>query len=217
MEAEMDLETQLGQAMRSVAESVRPPVEDLVRGGVQRGAALRQRRARYGVALAGGVGVGAAAIVAFGPRLAPGTSTPVPGGSSSSATAPLACGRAVETGPLPDWASAGFSDPQSGGVPFVIGADGRMAAILFGQPLTAPEDKHRANKILWVSRQESAPLLPLEIDAQLAGSGQTVHRTITGGPGPSYLELPTAGCWHLSLTWDGGRQKDTMDLAYVAD
>src|SRR4051794_6640254 len=108
MEADMDLETQLGQAMRSVAESVRPPVEDLVRGGVQRGAALRHRRARYGVALAGGVGVGAAAIVAFGPRLAPGTGTPLPGGSSSSSpSAPVACGTSVETGPLPDWASAG--------------------------------------------------------------------------------------------------------------
>jgi hypothetical protein len=216
MEADMDLETQLGQAMRSVAESVRPPVEDLVRGGVQRGAALRHRRARYGVVLAGGVGVGAAAIVAFGPRLTPDNATPAPAGSSSSAPLSVPCDRPVETGPLPDWASTGFSDPQAGGVPFVIGADGRIAAILFGQPLTVPEGKDRGNKILWVSRKESAPLLPLEIDAQLGAAGETVHRTIAGGPGPSSLELPKAGCWHLSLTWDGGRQKDSMDLAYVA-
>jgi hypothetical protein len=42
--------------------------------------------------------------------------------------------------------------------------------------------------------------------------GQHVVRVIVGGPGPSYLNLPTAGCWRLSLQWSG--RSDELDLDY---
>jgi hypothetical protein len=37
-------------------------------------------------------------------------------------------------------------------------------------------------------------------------------RVVPGGPGPSIVNLPQAGCWRLTLAWSG--QTDTLDLAY---
>jgi hypothetical protein len=44
--------------------------------------------------------------------------------------------------------------------------------------------------------------------------GRTATRTLQGGPGPSYVDLPGAGCWRLQLRWGGRR--DVLDLAYRA-
>jgi hypothetical protein len=38
---------------------------------------------------------------------------------------------------------------------------------------------------------------------------------IAGGPGPSIVNLPTPGCWRLTLGWAG--QVDTLDLRYLAN
>jgi hypothetical protein len=43
--------------------------------------------------------------------------------------------------------------------------------------------------------------------------GAPVRRIIKTGPGPSYVDAPSAGCWRLTLTWSG--RSDTLDLAYV--
>jgi hypothetical protein len=143
--------------------------------------------------------------------------------ASSSPTTPVAtCSSVVRTDVLPEWAWAGFSNPRAGGVPYVLGDRGDMVAVLFGQPLSAPEAKDHANKILWVSRQGQIPLAPLKISATVlrprmypGGDVGTVSRSIDGGPGPSYLDLPWPGCWHLELSWDNGKQHDSMDLVYV--
>jgi hypothetical protein len=34
-----------------------------------------------------------------------------------------------------------------------------------------------------------------------------------GGPGPSIIDLPRAGCWRFTLHW--ARSVDELDLAYV--
>jgi hypothetical protein len=44
------------------------------------------------------------------------------------------------------------------------------------------------------------------------GTSEPVRRTVAGGPGPSIVDLPAAGCWRLALTWSG--HTDTMDLVY---
>jgi hypothetical protein len=111
--------------------------------------------------------------------------------------------------PLPAWATTGFSDPAAPQL-HALGADGRITAIPFG-PLSYPESKDKANKVLWVTREQAAAQ-PLDITATREGTGQVVHRQVAGGPGPSYLELPHAGCWHLALTWNGGVQRDALDL-----
>jgi hypothetical protein len=126
-----------------------------------------------------------------------------------------ACHSAMRHGVLPPWACAGFSDPRPR-MPHVLGRSGEIAAIVFGYPLLSPPSETRANKILWVSRRSIKPPDKLRIRAQrMRGDrpvGQHVVRVLVGGPGPSYLNLPTAACWRLSLQWSG--RSDEFDLDY---
>ncbi|MDO3702754.1 hypothetical protein Q3W71_13860 [Micromonospora sp. C28SCA-DRY-2] len=145
------------------------------------------------------------------PAGAPATSAP-----SSAATA-TGCGSRVETGLLPDWADAGFhGEPR---IAHVFGAKGEIVAVLFGHPLRQPRTDGSNNKILWVSRPAVASPDPtssptLAITATLHGTDTRVTREVTGGPGPSIIDMPRAGCWHLELRWSG--RTDTMDLVYAA-
>jgi hypothetical protein len=90
----------------------------------------------------------------------------------------------------------------------VIGADGELAAILFGDPLTAPPSPDRSNKILWVARRTPRPG-PLRLVAE--DGTRTVRRVVESGPGPSIVDLP-AGCWRIAATWRGG--EDVVLLSY---
>ncbi|MGY0004258.1 hypothetical protein [Micromonospora sp. I033] len=138
-----------------------------------------------------------------------------PASPSVSATG---CAARVEAGRLPDWADAGFSGDAR--VPHVFGAQGEIVAVLFGQPLTVGRTEGPANKILWVARPAATPSADpaspaaLVITATLDGTTTRVTREVTGGPGPSIVDLPRAGCWHLDLSWSG--RTDTMDLVYAA-
>jgi hypothetical protein len=136
--------------------------------------------------------------------------------SRPSAVAPVAAPPAVcaplQTGPLPDWARAGFSSPE--GNPYALSASGAMAAIVFANPLVAPADPNRANKILWVAKQTPAATDTLVINGTLQGSGLTHSVDIGTAPGPSYVDMPTPGCWQLTLTW--GANSDTMNLLWSA-
>jgi hypothetical protein len=121
-----------------------------------------------------------------------------------------ACGT-IDRGVLPEWARSGFSGPEPT-APHVVGDDGRIAAVLFGDPLSSPPDGQRANKILWVSRRPVDGSSDLRIRAQ---AGDTVvERRVASGPGPSTIDLPRRGCWQLTLAWSG--QKDRLRLAYGA-
>jgi hypothetical protein len=137
-------------------------------------------------------------------------------GAESGQQAPSArggCIPAVSTGVLPSWARAGFfgGPPR---LPHVLGTHGRIVAILFGGRLRAPPSPELRNKILWVSPTGGEE--PLRIDATHAGDGAHARRRIAQGPGPSYVDLPSAGCWHLDLSWGvAGRQRDSLDLTYV--
>jgi hypothetical protein len=126
----------------------------------------------------------------------------------SDAPAPRACGTAVDRGVLPKWARTGFSDPRPQ-MPHVIGSRGELAAILFGDPLTAPPRPDRSNKILWVARRTPPPG-PLRLVAE--GGGRTLTRVVENGPGPSGVDLP-AGCWRITATWPGG--EDVLELGYA--
>jgi hypothetical protein len=138
-----------------------------------------------------------------------------PGGTS-------ACSYAVRRDVLPVWARSGFSDPSPSGLPFVLGDKGRILGAIFGYPLTAPPPSTgRSNKILWVASPaagepdaspDEAATADLKIDARLAGSTDVVHREVLGGPGPSIIDMPRSGCWHLTLTWSN--HTDTLDLRY---
>ena len=139
--------------------------------------------------------------------------------SSAAAAAPTAapkgCRSDLRTGVLPAWARGGFSDPRPR-MPHVVGRGGHIVAILFGYPLLSPPAKRRNNKILWVARSAWQGQSDLRIRAQRVQSGRPigrrVARTVTGGPGPSIVDLPAPGCWRLTLRW-GGRS-DRLDLEY---
>jgi len=134
---------------------------------------------------------------------------PAPPPASAPAPAP-ACGSPVRDDALPEWARAGFSG-DGAGVPHVYGAKGDILAVVFGSPLSSPPESGRNNKILWVSRQ---PVTgdPLVIAARRDGSDQRADQQVAGGPGPSVVDVPRAGCWRFTLTWSGFT--DTMDLVY---
>jgi len=150
----------------------------------------------------------AALLAGCSPGTAP-APAPAPSGSGAAAAAWPPCAAPVETGPLPEWARTGFSGDSS--LPHVLGSHGDIVAAMFGYPLTANRRDGTNNKILWISRIPTGPG-DLVIDATLDGADLADRHSVTGGPGPSIIDLPKAGCWHLTLTWSG--HTDTMDLIY---
>ena len=101
-------------------------------------------------------------------------------------------------------------------MPYVMSDRGDIVAILWADhdPLHAPPLGNVNNKILWVSRVNQGPLAPLRIRATLNGTTQTVTRQVAGGPGPSIIDLPAAGCWSVNLSWSG--HHDHLTLRYSA-
>ncbi|WP_433111591.1 hypothetical protein [Micromonospora sp. CA-246542] len=131
-------------------------------------------------------------------------------------SAPTGCAGHVETGSLPDWADEGFHGDTR--MPHVFGARGEIVAVLFGHPLAQVRPDASSNKILWVARPATTSPDPgesttLKITATLDGTDTRVAHEVAGGPGPSIIDLPEAGCWHLDLRWAG--RTDTMDLVYA--
>ena len=102
-------------------------------------------------------------------------------------------------------------------MPYELGRNGRIAALIFGYPLRSPPGKEEANKILWVERHPSRTPTALWIHARrMRGThavGAGVTRVVPHGPGPSIINLPAPGCWRLTLTWSG--RTDTLDLRYL--
>ncbi len=138
------------------------------------------------------------------------------GATATTASAPAGCAARVETGALPDWADAGFSGDAR--VPHVFGAKGDIVAVLFAHPLRQVRTDGSNNKILWVARAATTspdPTAPatMVITARLDGTDTRVIREVAGGPGPSIIDLPQAGCWRLDLRWS--EHTDTMDLVYA--
>jgi hypothetical protein len=129
-----------------------------------------------------------------------------------------ACASAVVYGPLPVWARAGFTPPDVA-MPHVLSAHGDIVAVLWARhdPLVTPAPPGRNNKILWVSKPLTGSS-SLEITAQLLVGGSPVgpvqRRVVAGGPGPSIIDMPTAGCWQFTLRWGGS--PDTIDLPYAS-
>src|SRR5579863_6371127 len=129
------------------------------------------------------------------------------------------CAPAFAYGPLPTWARAGFTPPTMA-MPYVLSARGDIIAVLWSRhdPLVTPAPADRNNKILWVSKTPDPTGASLQITARrLIGgtaAGPVQERTVSGGPGPSIIDMPAAGCWQFTLRWGG--HTDTVDLAYAS-
>jgi len=132
--------------------------------------------------------------------------------SGPAARSATGCKDAVIKAPLPTWARAGFTPPGQA-TTYVRGVGGDIVGVLLGWPLTAPPSRGRQNKILWVARVSEGGE-PLRIAARLVSSELAVVRQVQGGPGPSIVDLPTAGCWRFDLTWSG--HADQLYVPYQA-
>jgi hypothetical protein len=133
---------------------------------------------------------------------------------ASSTVAP--CRSTVSDRVVPVWAREGFSEKRPR-MSQAFGRAGRIDAIVWGNPLYAPSLVNRSNKILWVSRLPVGYTATLRITAQrMQGThriGAPVTRSVAGGPGPSIINMPAAGCWRFSLAWSG--HHDSLDLTYL--
>jgi hypothetical protein len=178
----------------------------------------RRRRRRRWIRGTGAVLLVAAGVTTWVLREGPGAS---PRAANTIAAKPAAaggCASAAAYGPLPTWARAGFTPPGQD-MPYVLGTRGDIVAVLWARhdPLVTPTPPDRNNKILWVSKLPAIGST-LEITARRLVGGTMVgpvqQRVVAGGPGPSIIDMPAAGCWQFTLRWAG--HTDTVDLPYAA-
>jgi hypothetical protein len=124
-------------------------------------------------------------------------------------------------GHVPAWTAPTFTSSSPGPPPWphALAERRTVVAIVFGYPLRAGDPTDPANKILWIMRLPRHGS-PLRITARPVGAKAPVIRKAwpaDSSPGeiyPSYVNVPTAGCWRLTLRWAG--HTDRLDLAYKA-
>ena len=137
---------------------------------------------------------------------APQASAP-PQGASGGGCA----GTPARIGGRPAWAP----DPADLRTPYVLASPPTAVAIL-PQPLRAGHPSNPSNKVAFGVRSPRAGT-PLQIDAQpVAGGTPAVHAQAPAdvvGSGEIYittLDLPTPGCWRLTLRWGAPRVTTTL-------
>jgi hypothetical protein len=138
--------------------------------------------------------------------------TPVAGGCGATS---------LHRGTLPGWAEPSYSASGSRSTPWPYGVarNGTAVAVVFGFPLRAGTPANRTNKVLWIVRLPRNGS-PLTVTARpMRGAGPSVHASwpADSGPGeiyPSYLNVPHAGCWRVTLSW--AHHSDSIDLHYRA-
>ncbi len=126
---------------------------------------------------------------------------------------------AIHHGPPPAWTAGAWADSSPGfSVPYSVATGGLAAAFFFADPLRAGHPTDPTNKVLWVVRRPRDGM-PLTISARRAGGRSPtvrITRPADSGPGeiyPSYVDLPQAGCWRLTLAWGSHRAAINVDVA----
>jgi hypothetical protein len=192
------------------ADRSAPPAEALIAEARRR----RRRRWLTGLVVLALTVAGAAVWTSRPETGHPARVASVPGSGNAAA---MSCS-APSYGALPVWARAGFS-PATQAMPHVLGANRDIVAVLWElqDPLMSPPLPGRNNKILWVSRVPDLTGSNLEISARRIVGGQAVgpvvRRTVPGGPAPSVIDMPQAGCWQFTLRWSGRQDVVALDYA----
>jgi len=138
--------------------------------------------------------------------------------TSAAESVPGGCGNTqVYRGGEPDWLTTAGANNNPSDQPYFITDPPTAAGFLFAYPLRAGNVSNPNNKILWVVG------IPREgSDLHVTGHPQDattpkVDQTFpaNSSPGeiyPSIVDVPTAGCWHLNLSW--GKNAASVDLVY---
>jgi hypothetical protein len=137
--------------------------------------------------------------------------------STDAVTVDGGCGATrMWKGSIPPELERAAGDNAPHGLPVVYADPPVLAGFVFGYPLRSGSPQDPSNKVLWVVAGGRTG--PLVIDAHPATASQpSVHLSFpdNSGPGniyPSGVDVPTAGCWHLTLAWSGHTAQ--LDLAY---
>jgi hypothetical protein len=116
-------------------------------------------------------------------------------------------------GTLPEWANV--NAPKT--LPYVVATPGLAIGYIFSYPMRAGLDAD--TKILWYAgtARGSSPLNaqghPLGASAPIA----TFSKAADSWPGeiyPTGPTVPSAGCWHFTLTWRSGDEHADVDLLF---
>ena len=119
---------------------------------------------------------------------------------------------------MPKWTAAAMQDSRGELGPFALSRHRNVVAYLFGYPLQAGRRSVGHNKVLWIMRL-SRRGRPLQLTVRpLHASRPVVRETLPAdaSPGeiyPSYVNVPKAGCWRVTLNWAG--HTDELALRYT--
>jgi hypothetical protein len=114
----------------------------------------------------------------------------------------------------PIWAQGGWTHTKGTpwAVPWALGTQGNTVAYVWGTQLVAaqsPRVDGPNNKVLWESKDNPSGE-GIIVEGRPLGQTQPVV-TIVGGP--SFVDVPTAGCWTFRLSWSAnGQQTSTINL-----
>lgn len=135
------------------------------------------------------------------------------GSGARQSSAAAACVPApIHHGAPPRWTASAWSSSPGFRIPYSLASGAKAAAFFFAPTLRAGHPTNPTNKILWIVRLPRDGS-PLRITARSAT--RTVRATwpADSSPGqiyPSYVDLPTPGCWVITLGWHGHHA--TIDL-----
>lgn len=116
-------------------------------------------------------------------------------------------------GTLPDWANV--NAPK--GLPYVVTTPGLAVGYIFSYPLRSGLDAN--TKVLWYVATPRGGQ-PLTAEGHPVGAAAPIARFTKAAdsfPGeiyPSGPTVPSAGCWHFTLTWGGGDEHAEVDLLF---
>ena len=129
---------------------------------------------------------------------------------------------AIHHGAPPAWTAAAWSDSSPGfTVPYALATGKAAAAFFFAPTIRAGHPTNPANKVLWVVRFPRDGH-PLTVTARLSTNRREVvriRRPADSSPGeiyPSYIDLPSPGCWRLALAWGTHRASVNIQVKAAA-
>jgi hypothetical protein len=116
-------------------------------------------------------------------------------------------------GQLSDWANV--NAPK--GLPYVVATPGIAIGYLWTFPM--PSGVNANTKVLWYVATPRGGY-PLTAEGHPLGASEPTakfSKAADSFPGeiyPTGPTVPTAGCWHFTLTWQNGAQRAEVDLLF---